>query len=288
MANAIFIVWRESVEAILVISILYAWIRERGGGRVRLAHLWAGVAGGVGVALLLAVAMLSVQTRLAGSALDAFQVAIVFAAAALITQMVLWMRRHGRRMKSELETGLERAATGAGGLAAAGLAAIAVAREGAETVLFVYGLALERHGAELASLFLGVAVGLLLALATAWLIAKGRQVVSWRTFFRVTEVLLLLLAASLIVSGTEKLIDLEWLPPLVEPLWDTSALLDDAGGLGGIVAAFTGYRAQPSLTIVLVYFAYWAVVWLLMARSNRAQPGRPAPGPGARPSERIT
>jgi high-affinity iron transporter len=190
-------------------------------------------------------------------------------------------------MKRELETGMEQAAMGAGGLAAASLAAIAVGREGAETVLFIYGLGLERHGAALASLFVGVAVGLLLALATAWLIAKGRQVVSWRTFFRVTEILLLLLAASLMVSGAEKLIGLEWLPPLVEPLWDTSVLLDDTSGVGGIVAAFTGYRARPSLSVVLIYFAYWAVVWLLMARGNRAQPGRPAPGHGARPSERV-
>jgi high-affinity iron transporter len=287
MGNALFIVWRESVEAILVISILYAWIREHGDGRIRVSHLWSGVAAGVGLALLLAAAMLGVQTQLAGNALEAFQAAILFAAAALITQMVLWMRRHGRRLKGELETGMQRAALGAGGIAAATLAAVAVAREGAETVLFLYGLALERRGADLAAVLTGAAIGLLLALATAWLIANGRQVVSWRTFFRVTEVVLLLLAASLVVSGTEKLIGLEWLPPLYEPLWDSAVVLDGASPLGSLVAAFTGYRAQPSLTVVLVYLGYWTLVWLLAARATGPQAGHPRARNDGRPAERA-
>jgi high-affinity iron transporter len=272
MGSAIFIVWRESVEAILVVTILYAWIRERGDNRVRLSHLWAGVAAGVAAALGLAALMLGVQSQLAGDVLEAFQAAIVFTAAALITQMVLWMRRHGPRMKWELTSGMERAATDGGALAAASLAAVAVAREGAETVLFLYGLVVERQGAALATVLGGAVIGFLLALATAWLIAKGRRAVSWRTFFRVTEVVLLLLAASLLADGTEKLIGLGWLPPLVEPIWDTSAILDDGGGVGGLVAAFTGYRARPPLTLALVWFVYWALVALLLARTGRTQP----------------
>ena len=284
MGNALFIVWRESVEAILIVGILYAWICERGGGRIGLRHLWSGVGAGVGFAVLLAIAILSIQTQLGGTALDVFQVVIVFAAAALITQMVLWMRRHGRQMKREFEEGLQRAAQGSGGVSAAALAAIAVAREGSETVLFLYGLGLERRGAELASLLAGAGIGFLLALLTAWLIARGRQVISWRAFFRATEIVLLLLAASMMASGVEKLINLEWLPPIVEPLWDTSAVLDDGSVAGSLVAAFTGYRARPSLILALAYAAYWTVVWLLIGRVNRALLGtspKPARNEGA-------
>ena len=50
MGNALFIVWRESVEAILIISILLAWIRDRGDTRIGVHHLWAGVGGGRSVA----------------------------------------------------------------------------------------------------------------------------------------------------------------------------------------------------------------------------------------------
>lgn len=271
MGNALFIVWRESIEAILVVGILYAWMRENEGGTVKSKHLWWGVSGGIAAAAALAVAMSTVQSQLAGIALDIFQLAIVFSAAALISQMVLWMRRHGRHLKRDMQTGIQQAAAGRGaGLAAGLLAAAAVAREGAETVLFLYGLAVERHGSDLASLSTGAAIGFALALLTAWAIAKWRQFVSWRLFFRSTEILLLLLAASLMTSGIEKVIDLEWLPRLIDPLFDISAILDDSRGLGNLLAAFTGYRSRPALTSVIAYLLYWAAIGVLMARTSGA------------------
>jgi len=275
MGNALFIVWRESVEAILVISILYAWIRDRGGASITLRHLWIGVAGGVALAGALAVVMLGVQSQLAGDALEAFQAAIVFVAAFLITQMVLWMRRHGRHMKRELEDGM---AGAAGGTAAAVVAAIAVGREGAETVLFLYGLGLEQSGGALAQMFLGAGLGLALAIVTAWLIQRGSRILPGRTFFRITEIVLFLLASALLVSGAERLINMGWLPPLVEPLWDTSALLEEGSTIGALAAAFAGYRSMPSLTIALVWFGYWALILFLTRRggSVRAMPAQAA------------
>lgn len=263
MGNALFIVWRESVEAILVVSILYAWIQARGDGRITLRHLWLGVAGGLGLAGALAVAMLGLQSQLAGDALEAFQATIVIVAAGLITHMVLWMRHHGRQMKGELEAGLAKAADHAGGASAALLAAIAVGREGAETVLFLYGLGLEQSGGALAPLFLGAGLGFVLALGTAWLILHGSRWLPSRVFFRVSEVVLLLLASGLLVAGVERFINLEWLPPLVEPVWDSSALLDERSVVGGLAGAFAGYRAAPSLMVLMAWLGYWAVVgWL--------------------------
>jgi high-affinity iron transporter len=267
MGNALFIVWRESVEAILVVSILYAWIRARGDGRIGVGHLWAGVGGGLLLAGVLAAAMLGLQSQLAGDALEAFQAGIVFVAAGLITHMVLWMRHHGRHMKRELESGL---ANAAGGASAALLAAIAVGREGAETVLFLYGLGVEQEGEALQRMLAGAGIGFVLALATAWLIQRGARWLPSRVFFRATEIILFLLAAALLVSGVERLINMEWLPPLLEPVWDSSALLSDGSTVGGIAAAFAGYRAQPSLMVLIAWFGYWGVVALLGRLPKRA------------------
>jgi len=260
MGNALFIVWRESVEAILVVSILYAWIGARGDGRIGVRHLWAGVGGGLVLAGALALAMLGLQSQLAGDALEVFQAAIVLVAAGLITHMVLWMRSHGRHLKRELEAGLSKAAASAGGMPVALLAAIAVGREGAETVLFLYGLGVEQSGDAVGRMFAGAGIGFALALATAWLIQRGARWLPSRLFFRATEIVLLLLAAAMLVSGIERLINLEWLPPLVEPVWDSSALLSDGSTTGGIAAAFAGYRAQPSLTVLIAWFGYWLFV----------------------------
>jgi len=50
MGQSMFIVWRESVEALLVIGILHAWLRQQPGAGNALRMLWAGVAAGLGLA----------------------------------------------------------------------------------------------------------------------------------------------------------------------------------------------------------------------------------------------
>ncbi|MCR4346352.1 MAG: FTR1 family protein [Sulfuricaulis sp.] len=264
MINTLFIVWRESVEAMLVIGILYAWLGKNDETGRGLRYLYGGIGTGLGFAGLLAWAMLAVQSELSGQGLEYFQIGMVFAAAILITQMVLWMRQHGRHLKRELETGAARAAAGANWFGLLAVAAIAVAREGAETVVFLYGIALERHGFAVLEFAAAAAAGLGLALLSFWLLAAGGRYFSWRVFFRFSEAVLLLLASALLVNGAEKLIGSGVLPALVDPVWDTSFLLDDASRAGGLIAALTGYRAQPALLLVFAYGAYWALVWLLM------------------------
>jgi len=269
MGNIVFIVWRESVEAMLVIGILYAWLSSREQARVGLHFLWGGVVAGLGLAGLLALVMLKVQNELAGEAMEYFQIGMMLLASALITQMVLWMRRHGRTLKRELESGMARAHERANWWGMALLAAIAVGREGAETVIFLYGMGMAEGGG---SFYGGAALGFAAALFSFWLLSRGSSFFSWRAFFRFSEVVLLLLASALLVDGVDRMIGMGWLPPLLDPVWDSSALLDDSTRLGGLLAALTGYRAQPALLVLLVYLAYWAAVFFLLRRSSRRPP----------------
>ena len=167
------------------------------------------------------------------------------------------------------------------------LALIAVAREGSETAIFLYGT-LSGGGASTLALIGAATVGFALALATYLLLQLGSRVLSWRVFFRVTEVMLLFLAAALLMTGVGILVDMEVLPQLTGKLWDTSWLLSDGGTVGGMVSALTGYRARPIGIEVLAFLAYWVVVlWLLStprslatsaeARRVSLSSARPAP-----------
>jgi high-affinity iron transporter len=260
MESAAFIVWRESVEALLVVGILYAFL-SRSGWRAGLRWLWSGVGVGLVLAGLLAAAITLAQSELAGLALDWFNTAIVLLAAVLIVQMVVWMRRHGASLKRELETGAAQAASTADGLGMATLAALAVAREGAETVVFLQGVA----AAGSSNMLVGSGLGLLLALATFWLLSRGSRWLSWRVFFKVGEVLLLLLACALLTDGVDRMIGMEALPTLVDPAWDASWLLDDMRGPGALAAAFAGWRARPAGTVVIVWAVFWTLaVWIML------------------------
>ena len=275
MGNALFIVWRESAEAMLVVGILYAWLRQRPDAAVGMRFLWGGVAAGLALAFTLALVMLGIASSLSGTGLDYFQLAMMLVASALIVQMVVWMRRHGRTFKKDLESSMAKNASAANWWGLLIVVALAVGRETAETVVFLYGLAADKGG--IANLPLVLVLGLAAAFATFWVLQQGSRIVSWRLFFRVSEILLLLLAGALLVSGVEKLISLGVLPSLVDPVWDTSRLLDDSGRVGGLIASFTGYRSRPGLLPLLVLAAYWAGVWATLFRGSPRPASSPKP-----------
>lgn len=265
MSNAFFVVWRESLEAFLIAGILFAWLKtndDSGAGR---RALFGGLAAGVGLALLLGWALLTVQDELTGQALDLFQTATLLVAAGLITQMVLWMKKHGRQMKARLHADLATAAERSGYLGVAIVAALAVAREGAETVIFLYGLA---QGGDLNGLIVGSLAGFAGAAATAWLAAKSLARLNIGLLLRLSSLLLLILASSLLVAAVDRLIGVDWLPALLDPVWDSSALIDDATTGGKLLADFTGYRARPALTTLLVWLGYWTLVFIGYRRAN--------------------
>lgn len=276
MGNAAFIVWRETIEAMLVVGILHGWLNAQSHlapaqRRRAFGWLWGGVAAGLALAGLLALTLLGVRTWADDATLEGFQAGMPLVAAALIFQMVVWMRRHGAGLKRELEAGMSVAAERAHWAGMALLAVVAVGREGAETVVFLYGAAGSDTGA---SLLAGGGVGFLLALAAYGVLARGARWFSWRVFFRVTEILLLLLGGALLVDGIDKLIGLEVLPPLADPLWNAGFLLDDGSRVGGLLAAFVGWRSQPAGLSYLALALWWSLAAMMALRARPA--GRPA------------
>ncbi|MBO1017878.1 FTR1 family protein [Achromobacter sp. SD115] len=265
MEQVLFIVWRESVEAMLVVGILYTWLRSTPEGKRGLTYLWGGVAAGLALAVALALVLLGVSNWLSDEGQEWFQAIMSLAACALVVQMVVWMKKHGRTLKGELESGARASVASDNWWGLFILVAIAVAREGSETVVFLYGtVSAGEGGSDMLMLALAGAAGFVVALLTFWLLQLGGKLITWRRFFRVTEILLLLLAGSLLVGGLDHLISLDVLPTIVDPVWDSSWLLSDSTGVGKILADFAGYRALPALSSVLLWVAYWIIVWALL------------------------
>ncbi|RSE79309.1 FTR1 family iron permease [Achromobacter denitrificans] len=278
MEQVLFIVWRESVEAMLVVGILYTWLRATPEGKRGLNYLWGGVAAGLALAVALALVLLGVSSWLSDEGQEWFQAIMSLAACVLVVQMVVWMKKHGRTLKGELESGAKASVAADNWWGLFVLVAIAVAREGSETVVFLYGtVSAGGDGSSMLMLALAGVAGFAVALLTFWLLQLGGKLITWRRFFRVTEILLLLLAGSLLVGGLDHLISLDVLPTIVDPVWDSSWLLSDSSGFGKILADFAGYRALPALISVLLWVAYWVIVWALL----RWVGGKPAPAAAA-------
>jgi len=258
----IFIVWRESVEALLVVGILNAWLQQNAQGSGAVRYLWSGVAAGIAVALGIAYAIFNLAAVLPPDALDYFMVAMMLIATLLIVQMVFWMRAHGRQLKRNLEQGLGVAVEHKRWWGIFMLAMIAVAREGSETVVFVYGLLSSAQAHSVLQISGAIATGFAIAIATYGLLQLGGRYLSWRLFFKFTEVMLLLLGCALAVTAAGKLILLGVLP-FSSVVWNTSWLLDDGSRLGGVVSALTGYRSSPDQVVLGVWAIYWGAVFIL-------------------------
>ncbi|RUW31760.1 FTR1 family protein [Mesorhizobium sp. M1E.F.Ca.ET.041.01.1.1] len=270
--NVIFVIWRECIEALLVIGILNAWLGQRPAAQRRAGRvwLWSGVGIGLTGAVALAALLLTVGDALSDDAQEYFQTVIVLLAAALIVQMVFWMRRRGRTLKSDLHASLSEVADQSNWLGVFALAALAVLREGSEAAVFLYGTMAGVSATNLGAA-LAAGLGIVAALVSYWLLQLGGKVLSWRTFFQVTEVMLLFLAGSLLLSGIDHLISLGLLPSLSRRLWDTSLLLPDSGMAGGLISGLIGYRARPVLIELLTFAAYWALVTWLLYRPHSIQ-----------------
>lgn len=280
MGQVLFIVWRESVEALLVVGILYAWLRNGDASARRgLPYLWAGVLAGIVIAVALGAALLGFSEILSGDAQTYFQIGMVLVAAILIVQMVFWMRRHGRTLKKDMESSLQANTASGNWWGVFLLVALAIAREGSETTVFLYGIGMGQHEASRGALIFAGVAGFGLAFLTFYLLQLGGKIFSWRRFFQVTEILLLLLAAGLLLTGTEKLLDLllessDWFASLdiasylTAPAWDSRWLLDDSSTAGSLVSTLTGYRARPGLASVAIYAVYWLVIFCSIGKSK--------------------
>src|SRR3546814_16456889 len=119
----------------------------------------------------------------------------------------------------------------------------------------------------MAVLALAGVAGCVIALLTFWLLQLGGKLITWRRFFRLNEILLLLLAGALLMGGLDRLISLGVLPTLVYPLWDSSWLYDASSGLVNVMDDFAVYRSYPAFMSVLLGRAYLVVVLALLRRT---------------------
>lgn len=272
MGAPLFIVWRESVEALLVIGILYTWLRRENLLTLR-NRLWIGTGLGLLLAGLLAIAFWVAGNWFAGPGGEWFFTAMMAVAALLIMQMIVWMHRHGSGMKHVLEQEAAQSLQSSGGFGILLLAMIAVAREGSETVVFLAGVGAQQNGSSLGMFILGGVLGFILALATFWALQKFSKIIPWKWFFLGSEFVLLLIGGGLLVTAFDKAAaqisayDLpEWLYSFMDdPLWSTSSLIPDNSTLTGL----TGYHAEPSFMQVAVLVIYWGVAIVLCSRKSR-------------------
>jgi high-affinity iron transporter len=266
---------REGFEAALLLGIIYAYLAQT---ELRRRHGWvtAGAALGVVASIALGVIVSYLSGPLLDVGPDLIAAGVMLLAVVLLTWHAWWMQQHARALSGQVHRQIDEArATGRLSVVMV-LAFTAVFREGAETVLFLWGLMTQVSIGGMSGL-VGATGGILGAAALGWLVFRGGRRIPVRRFFAVTTILLVLVAAGLLSSAIARMDNLGWVPS-TSTLWDTSWLLQDGRGVGGFLAGLIGYRAQPTLLEVFAWLAYVTLAGALLWRPARIR-GVPAPAP---------
>ena len=265
MLGALIIVFREVIEAGLIVGIVLAVTRGLAGGRLAIA---AGVLAGVVGASLVAGFAGVIGEALAGVGQEVFNASILLIAVVMLTWHNVWMASHGRELAADVKRVGEAVRAGSQSIFALGVVcAVAVMREGSEVALFIYGL-VAAGGSTAAELLIGSLLGLSGGVAVTALTYLGLVAIPQRRLFAVTTGLISLLAAGLAAQAVLFLEQACILTMLSQTAWNTSAILSDTSLFGRVLHTLIGYSDQPSVLQVVVYAATLAIIAVLTKMSG--------------------
>ena len=275
MLGALIIVFREAIEAGIIVGVVLAATKGAPGSRPTAA---IGVVAGVLGASLVAAFAGALANALEGVGQELFNAAILSLAVVMLAWHNVWMARHGRALAADARRLGEEVRSGARPLFALGVVvAVAVMREGSEVALFLYGL-VAAGGTTAGELLLGSALGLAAGVLISAATYFGLTAIPARRLFGVTSALISFLAAGLACQAANFLQQAGVAPWLADTAWDTSSILSDTSLIGRVLHTLVGYADQPSQLQALVYAATLAAIFAL---SRTFAPRAAAPRPAA-------
>lgn len=266
MFGSALIVFREVLEAALIVGIVAAATRGIDG---RMRWIGAGIAAGILGSLAVAAGAEGLSALAEGMGQELFNASILGIAVVMLAWHNIWMAQHGRSLARDAKAIGGEIRTGSRTLSVLlVVVAIAVLREGSETVLFLYGVAISGD-ASAASMGAGAAIGLAGGIAVGWLLFAGLLRIPLKWFFDATSVLVLLLAAGMASQAARFLIQANALPSLAAPLWDTSWIVSNSSVVGKALTGLVGYDATPAGMQIAFFVAVLVVIWGGMATAKR-------------------
>ena len=261
MLSALLIVFREVIEAGLIVGIVLAATQ---GVPRRERAVSGGVLAGVLGACLVAAFAGELAALFQGNAQELFNASILLLAVAMLTWHNVWMASHGREMARELKAAGHDVVTGKRTLAALGVVVgVAVLREGSEVVLFLYGIAAQ-GGTTSAGLLTGGALGLAAGAAVSALMYFGLLTIPAGRLFQVTSGLITLLAAGMAAQAVLFLQNGGYINVLGGTVWETSWLLRESSIPGRLLHTLIGYVEAPDGAQILAYIVTIVTILLLM------------------------
>ncbi len=245
------IVFREIIEVALVIGIVMAATRGLPG---RFNLVLAGLGLGIFGSAVIAFFTDTISQAIDGMGQEIFNAAVMFVAVGFLSWTVVWMKTHGRQLAQNIKAvGADVMSGDKSAYVIIGVVALATFREGAEIVLFTYGM-LASGAYGFSEVLMGGLMGAVGGAAIGLMLYMGLLKAAQRHLFTVTSWMLIVLTAGMAAQGANFLIAAGVLPELHAQVWDTSAFLSGGSFLGETLKVLVGYTPRPT-GMELVFYA---------------------------------
>lgn len=277
---------REGLEAALIVGIIAAFLRQRGRTDA-LRLVWIGVAIAIAICVAVAVGLQVWSASLPQAQQEGLETVVGIAAVVMVTYMIVWMRRHARGLKRNIEGAASAALAEGTAWALVAMAFLAVMREGLETAVFLLA-AFNASGSAAAAGF-GAALGIGVAIAIGYGIYRGGVRLDLARFFKFTGIVLVFVAAGLVATALHTAHEAGWLDIGQTPLVDLSWLATPGTIQAALLTGALGIQPHPTVIETVGYFLYLIpmllyVLWPPQRRSSAPVGAAPTAPSASAPS----
>jgi high-affinity iron transporter len=263
LANLV-IGFREGLEAALIIGILAAYLVKLN-RRSELPKLWTGVIAAIAISVGLGVVLGVLVENVPEGTNELIAGLTSLIAVVFVTWMIFWMARQSRALSKELRSQVDQAEKSA--WAMAGIAFLAVIREGIETSVFLWSSS-RAAGADTLPI-LGALIGFAAAAILGYAIYRGAVKLNLSKFFGYTGAFLIVVAAGILSYGIHELQEIGLLPFMTATTYDVSGVITEGGVLDTFLRGTISFRSAPSQLETLLWFAYLIPTAVLYYRGNK-------------------
>ena len=270
---------REGVEASLIVGIIAAFLVKEG-REDAMRQMWIGVAIAIVLCSAVGIGLDLVGEQLPQKQQEGLESVIGLIAVSAVTYMIVWMRRHARGIKAQLEGEAASALATGSTLALVGMAFLAVLREGFETSVFL--LAAFQDSTDTTAAGAGAVLGLVAALAIGLGLYRGGVRINLTRFFRVTGIVLVFVAAGLLASAAHTAHEAGWINGLQGQAIDLGWLVQPGTVSGSLLTGMLGLQPSPTVIEAILYLGYvipvatyvlWPQGMRLRSRRDRVRAG---------------
>jgi high-affinity iron transporter len=257
---------REGLEAALIVGIIAAFLGQQG-RRDALRQVWIGTAIAVVICIGIAIALQVISSNLPQQKQEGLETVVGALAVCMVTYMIMFMRRHARDLKGDLEGAAASALASGSSRALVVMAFLAVLREGFETAVFL--LATFHASGDATASWLGAVIGILVAVVIGYGIYKGGVRLNLGRFFRITGLVLVVVAAGLVMTAFMTANEAGWLDAGQAQAFDLSWLVRPGTPLSSLLTGVLGIQPYPTWIEVTAWLAYLVPMLLIVAWPSR-------------------